>query len=558
MSDNIRIVGLGGMDEEGKECVVVEINSDIFVIDCGIREPDRTMPGVDYVIPRFDYLEENKDRVRAYFLLHGHDEATGAIVYLYEKVPAPIYCTAVTKAMITNFAKHTGKDISKFDWNIIPPTSSVIVAKRKIQFFHTAHNIADSCGVAIHTDKGNIVYTDDFVIENNATPSFLFDSRAVGKIAEEPTLLLMTESLYASRAGYTAPNYRLLPLLQQDFKAATGRIFVSLFSNNLFNIGEIVNLAIECHKKIIPYDALAQEVLDTMQASGQVNIPPTCKASIDSLLRLKDDDIVVIMTAFGAKLFRRIALLASGENEDKRVKIGEKDTFFWCSPSDDNTELEYTDAIDELYRTGCKVVNINKKSFLKMHACQEDIKTMISMLRPKYYLPVRGLYKDLLANCMVALGMGVGLNHANVFLVENGISVLIDDKGARSFDEKIPHGDIMIDGEGVGDVSMQVLEDRQQLAEGVVILAITVSESKRKIIAGPDIQMRGFVYAKDADIIQRDASKVFLATVEEYLAKNIDLDLEGLKQSVYEKSLRTIRRQTGKEPMIVPLIVALP
>ena len=154
--------------------------------------------------------------------------------------------------------------------------------------------------------------------------------------------------------------------------------------------------------------------------------------------------------------------------------------------------------------------------------------------------------------------MGVGLNHANVFLVENGMSVLIDDKGARSFDEKIPHGDIMIDGDGVGDVSMQVLEDRQQLAEGVVVLAITVSKSKRKIIAGPDIQMRGFVYAKDADIIQRDASKVFLTTVEEYLEMNADLDLEELKQSVYEKSLRTIRRQTGKEPMIVPLIVALP
>ena len=557
MSDNVRIVGLGGMDEEGKECVVVEINEDIFVIDCGIREPDRTMPGIDYVIPRFDYLEENKSRVRAYFLLHGHDEAMGAIVYLYEKVPAPIYCTNVTKAMVCNFAKHTNKDVSSFQWNIIPPTSSVIVAKRKIDFFHTAHNIADSCGVAIHTDKGNIVYTDDFVIENNATPSFLFDSRAVGKIADSPTLLLMTESLYASRAGYTAPNYRLLPLLQQDFKAASGRIFVSLFSNNLFNIGEIVNLAIECHKKIIPYDDLAQEILETMEQCGQLKIPAASRASLDSLLRLKDQDIVVIMSAFGAKLFRKIALLASGENEDKRVKLRPEDTFFCCSPSSDNTELEYTDAIDEVYRTGCKVVNISKKAFLKMHASQEDIKTMISMLRPKYYLPVRGLYKDLLANCMVALGMGVGLNHANVFLVENGVSVLIDEKGARIFDEKIPHGDIMIDGSGIGDVSEKVLEDRQELAEGVVILAITVSRSLRKIIAGPDVQMRGFVYAKDADLIERDACKVFVSTVQEYLDKKDAVNMEEMKQNVYEKCLRTIRRQTGKEPMVLPLIIEI-
>lgn len=555
MSDKIRIVGLGGLDEEGKECVVAEVNDDIFVINCGVREPDRTMPGIDYVIPRFDYLEENKKRVRAYFLLHGHDDAVGALAYIYDKVPAPIYCSKVTKEMFENFARHIGKDISKFEFVIVPPTSSFLVAKRQIRFFHTAHNVADSSGVVISTDKGNIVYADDFVVENSGTPSFLFDSRALGRIAEEPTLLLMTESFYANRQGYTAPNYRLTPIIAQDFKSAPGRIFVSLFSSNFFNIGEIISLAIENHKKIIPYDELTADLLSTMEKCGQVNIPNAYKATMDDLLRLKDQDIVVLMSAFGGKLFRKIALLASGENEDKRVRIKPEDTFFWASPSDDNTELEYTDAIDELYRTGCTVHNINKKVFLRMHASQEDLKTVISILRPKYYLPVRGLYKDLLANGMLALSMGVGLNHSNVFVVENGASILIDEKGsARVFDEKIPHGDLMIDGAGIGDVSETVLEDRQQLGEGVILLAVTVSRGKKKIVAGPDIQMRGFVYAKDAKLVQREVGEIFVATVTEYL-EGESYDLEKIRQNVYERCLRTIRRLTGKQPMVLPLII---
>ncbi len=554
MSDKIRIVGLGGLDEEGKDCTLVDINGDIFVINCGVREPDRNMPGIDYVIPRFDYLEENKAKIKGYFLLHGHDDAMGAVLYIYEKAPAPIYCSKVTKAMMESFARHIDKDISKFEFVVVPPTSSFFVAKRKIRYFHTAHNVADSSGIAISTDLGNIVYVDDYVVENNATPSFLFDTRALGALAEEPTLLLMTESLYSNHQGYTAPNYRLSPLISQNFKAAPGRIFVSLFSNNFFNIGEILNLAIENKKKIIAYDALTQDLLDTMEKSGQLSIPTSSRATIDDILRLKDRDILVLISAFGGKLFRKIALLASGENEDKRVKIKPEDTFFWASPSDDNTELEYTDAIDELYRTGCAVYNINKKIFLRMHASQEDLKTVISMLRPKYYLPVRGLYKDLLANGMLALSMGVGLNHTNVFIVENGTSVLIDSNGARVFDEKIPHGDLMIDGSGVGDVSEQVLQDRQELAEGVVILAVTVSKSKKQIVAGPDVQMRGFVYAKDADVIQRDASKIFVSTVNDFLAEK-NYDIEAIRQNVYEKCLRAIRRQTGKEPMVLPLII---
>ena len=247
-------------------------------------------------------------------------------------------------------------------------------------------------------------------------------------------------------------------------------------------------------------------------------------------------------------------MLASGENEDKRIKIKPTDTFVIASPSDDNTELEFVDAADELFRTGCKVVMVPKKSFMKMQASEEDLKMMASLFKPKYYIPVKGFYKDLLANAMLALSMGLGLTHQNVFVLENGMSVLIDEKGARVFDEKIPHGDLMIDGSGVGDISTSVLSDRTKLAEGAVIVAATISRKKMGIVAGPEVQTRGLVVGKEADALTRDLSKILLSTVEE-LVTSYDFNMAELKQNVYEKCLRAIRRSTGKEPMVLPLLV---
>jgi ribonuclease J len=284
-------------------------------------------------------------------------------------------------------------------------------------------------------------------------------------------------------------------------------------------------------------------------------IPRNNYAPIDDILRLRDQDIIVLLSGFGAKLYNKIALLAANSQEDKRIKIKPDDTFIVASPANDNTEIEATDAVDELFRSGCHVTNITKKVFKNMHASEEDLKMMISMFKPKYYIPVKGFYKDLLRNGLVALSMGIGLSHQNVFVVENGVSVIIDEKGAKIVDEKIPHGDLLIDGMGIGDMGANVIDDRTKLAEGVVVLALTVSRKEKRIVAGPDVQMRGFVFVKDADMILKDVSKIFVATVEEFLSSKMIYNLDEIKQNVYEKCLRAIRRQTGKEPMVLPLIV---
>ncbi|MDY5440933.1 MAG: ribonuclease J [Candidatus Enteromonas sp.] len=553
MNDIVKIIPLGGLDEVGKCMICVCVNDDIFVVETGALIPDKTMPGVDYVIPRIDYLVANKSRVKAYILLHGHDDEIGALPFIYEQVPAPIYGSSVSLKLLEIFTLHVKKEIS-YDLHPVKPTDTFMVAGRKFHFFHTAHNIADSSGLAIETSLGNVVFTGDFVIENSADPAYLCDMNALATLAEMPTLALLSESTYASRPGYTAPLYKLTPHIDSIFKNSEGRIFVSLSQANLYNLEEIIRLSRQYGKKVICYDASTKGAIDEMARAGQLLIPQSNFASLDDILRIRDQELVIIMLGYGSKLFHKIALLASGQNEDRRVRLKETDHFIMANPSNDNTEVEYVDAADELYRSPAQVTIVPKKSFLKMHASEEDLKMMASILKPKYYVPVKGLFKDLLANASLALEMGINLNHNSVFVLENGLVLQITDKGARLLDGAVDHGDIMIDGSGIGDVSREVLLDRQRLGEGVVILAATISRSKNDVVAGPDIQVKGFPLTRELEAFEKEVTRVFELTMAELIRLG-GYNISELRQNVHEKTLRIVRRQLGKEAMVLPLLV---
>lgn len=553
MNDIVKIIPLGGLDEVGKCMICVCVNDDIFVVETGALIPDKTMPGVDYVIPRIDYLVANKSRVKAYILLHGHDDEIGALPFIYEQVPAPIYGSSVSLKLLEIFTLHVKKEIS-YDLHPVKPTDTFMVAGRKFHFFHTAHNIADSSGLAIETSLGNVVFTGDFVIENSADPAYLCDMNALATLAEMPTLALLSESTYASRPGYTAPLYKLTPHIDSIFKNSEGRIFVSLSQANLYNLEEIIRLSRQYGKKVICYDASTKGAIDEMARAGQLLIPQSNFASLDDILRIRDQELVIIMLGYGSKLFHKIALLASGQNEDRRVRLKETDHFIMANPSNDNTEVEYVDAADELYRSPAQVTIVPKKSFLKMHASEEDLKMMASILKPKYYVPVKGLFKDLLANASLALEMGINLNHNSVFVLENGLVLQITDKGARLLDGAVDHGDIMIDGSGIGDVSREVLLDRQRLGEGVVILAATISRSKNDVVAGPDIQVKGFPLTRELEAFEKEVTRVFELTMAELIRPG-GYNISELRQNVHEKTLRIVRRQLGKEAMVLPLLV---
>lgn len=555
MSDKVKIFALGGLDEDGKNCTVVEVNDEIYVVGCGIKYPDKTMPGIDFVIPNFSYLQENKNRVKAYLLPHGHDDEVGALAYIYKDVPAPIYGSKVTTEMFKNFAKHVGNGDVKFDFHVVNPSCTFYIGKRKISFFQTSHNIAQSSGIAISSDLGNIVFTSDFVIENNASASYLTDLNMIAKIAEDKTLVLCPESVFADKLGYTAPKYKLTPLIEKNVKDALGRVFVAMFGSNFYNIDEVLQMAVAAHKRVIPYDEETAETLKNMQQSGQFLLPRENYASNEDIHRYRAQDIVVLMLGYGTRLYRKIALLASGQSESGRlVSLDENDSFIMACPSNDNTEMEATDALDELYRSGCHVTNISKKVFFRMHASEEDLKMMISLLHPKYYIPLKGYFKDLLTNAEVSLKMGGNLTHQSVFLLENGTCVHFDEKGADMVPDEIPHGDLMIDGIGVGDVGSAVLEDRQKLSQGVVIMAVTLEKGTHKVIGTPDIQFRGLVMMGDGEALLRDVTKMFNETLREDLACG-NMSLDEIKDDLYDHTFRVIRRQTGKEPMVLPLLI---
>ncbi len=554
MPDSVKIIALGGLDEDGKNCVLVEINSDIYVIQCGVRFPDKSMPGIDYVIPDFTYLKERKDKVRAYFLLSGNDDQVGALSYLYDEVPAPVYGSDVTLGMLSIFLTHIGKSPKGMDLWEVEPSSTFKVNGRKIQYFQTASNIARSSGVAIETSYGNVVYSGTYVVENNSSKNYYHDFRHIAEVSESaPTLVLMCESSYAERSGYTAPSYKVTPLIEQTIRDAKGRTFVSMFAMNCYNIDELIALAVQNKKKIIPYDESTSKVLNKMQSLGQLPIPRDNFARLDELNQFKEEDIIILMLGHGSKLFNKIALLADGSSKEKFVTVKESDTFILASPSNHNTELVATEALDELYRTGCHVLNLTKKQFVKMHPSEEDLKTMISLFNPKYYIPVKGLYRSLLANAMVALNMGIGLSHNNVFLLENGLTWSYDGAKARLNDESIPHKGIMIDGIGVGDVSSLVLADRQKLSEGIVVCSVILNKRTHQVIAGPDIQIKGLGFSKDIDVINKELGAIFLDTLASCFAEGRKID--DIKNICYERLLRQIRRDSGKEPMVLPLII---
>ncbi len=557
MEDKIRVFALGGLDEDGKNLQVVEINSDIFVIECGIRFPDKTTPGIDYVIPDYDYLKKNKERVRAYILTHGHDDEIGALPYIHKEVPAPIYGSDVTLVMVRSFFEHIRFDASRLDLRVVKPTSDVVIAGRMFHFFHTAHNIAESMGVAIETSLGNVVFTGDYVVENNASENYLHDMNAIARIAEKETVLLMTESSYADRLGYTAPKYKITPLLSSFIEEVKGRLFIALFSRNIYNIDEIINLAVKTRKKIAFYDSETAAIFKDMQKVNQLIIPKYNFVSIEDINRVRAGETIVLMCGFGDRLFKKIATLANGVQEDRRIALSADDTFVVAAPASPNVEAIATSAIDDLYRSGVKVRALSKKEIVKMHASEEDIKMVVATLKPKYYLPVKGSYRHLLSNAQLVLGMGLRLSHQNVFVLDNGMVLEITRERARILPESVKVGDLLIDGKGIGDVEGGVINERQQLSDdGVVVLGVTISKSRREVVAGPDVQMRGFVFLKDADSILKEVTKIFLTAVTDGL-KRQNYRLLDIQNSASEAIIRYIRRANGKNPMVLPLIIEI-
>lgn len=559
MSEKIKVFALAGLDEDGRDCYVVEINDDLFVIDAGTSLPDKTIPGVDCLLPNFDYLFRNKNRIRAYIMTHGHDESMGALRYFYKYAPAPVYCSKSTMVIMEGQLAINEQTKLQYDFHIVNPSDDVMIYNHRVRFFQTCHNAPNSSGIAISTNLGNIIFTGDYII-NFATDdtNYQFDLAMASELAKEKTLLLMAESKSANKKGYCSPRHRINDLVEKYFKSEK-RIFVSCYWQNMYRLREVIRLARKYNKKIYCYDDYTRTILSQIvAATGTASIVTDEFVSREDLLRVKKENLVILIVGQNDDLLKEIYALSTGSNADKRIKVNSDDIFMNVAVPRPSFETLTTRAMDSMYRTGCEVVWLKNKEVSAMHAREDDLRFVLNLFKPQYYFPVRGHYTNIMENARIAVSLGIGLNHLNVFVLDNGMQIIFEENRRPVLLPNevtgIDVSPILVDGKGVTKISSDIIETRQQMGvDGAVVIASTVSLSEKKIIAGPDCQMRGFVFVKEAEPLLKSITQIYLEEVNAALNKGIDMEMA--KNTIKERIRWFIRRENGREPLVEPIIL---
>ena len=557
MADRIKVFALAGLDEDGRDCYVIEINDDIFVLEAGSSLPDKTIPGVDFLLPNLDYLIKNKERVRAYIITHGHDEAFGALAFFYKYAPAPVYCTKSTMTIMEGQFSISEAKV-QIDYRIVNPSDEVFITNRRVRFFQTCHNAVNSFGVAISTSQGNIIYTSDFII-NFATSEtgYRFDLAMASDLAKEETLLLMAESKAADKNGYCSPKHRISDLVEKYYKM-NKRMFVACYWQNMYRIREILRLAKKYNKQVYCYDQYTSTVLKYVLNAAGATSTINEFVSKENLLRVKSSDLLVLMVGHSDDIYKETATLSAGLNADKRLKLGPDDIFMNVAVPRPIYETVATRSMDDVYRTGCQVVWLKGKDVHAMHAQEDDLRFVLNIFKPKYYFPVRGHYTKIMENAKLAVSLGIGLNHMNVFVMDNGMQLIFEENRRPIILPAevtgIDTAPVLVDGKGLTKDGNDLIAMRQKLGvDGAVIIAATVSLGEKKIIAGPDCQMRGFVYVKEAEPLLKSVTQIFVEEITAALLKGSDI--EEAKNTIKDRARWFIRRENGREPLIEPIVI---
>lgn len=555
MQNKIRFFALGGLDENGKNMLVMELNEDIYILDAGIKYPDKHTPGIDVIIPDFKYLLENKERVKGYIISHGHDDQMGALPYIYSQIPAPVYCSRVSKLLIERKTKDYNLDI-KYNFHIVKGKDRITLSNHEFCFIEMTHSLPESLAIAIDTEQGYIVYTSDFIVDFGAHFNHQMDLELLAKIAEKGVFLLISESCDATKTGHASPKHRLTPLLQSLFTNQKGRIFISLYSQNAFNQKELIDCAIKANKKIL---YLNQDDFDLINNIEYYNQPIAKDKFIkfEDINRVSEQNLVIALTGAGEDLFNSLNMISTGIYEGRNIEFNSNDTFVIASPSVSGTEVISIQAIDNIYKTGANVINLTRKDIASMHAQEEDLKMMLSLLKPKYYLPIKGDYISLMANAKIALNSLLGFKHTNIFVFDNGMKLNIENGIAKpDFSSLIPTGDLMVDGNSIGSLENEIIEERQKMAcDGIIVIASTVSKKNKCVVAGPDVQMRGFIFLKDSENIVNQILSIFNAQVDVYLTDYYDKTV--IIERIKDRITKYVRKETGKNPLVIPHIIDL-
>lgn len=559
--DVVKILPLGGQAEMGKSMYCIEIKEQIFILDAGFRFPEVSKLGVDIIIPSFDYLKENKERVVAIIITHGHDDVMAALPYLLEAVNAPVYAPALTadliEQMIKRHKKHNNFRVS-YQLNRVKRNDSIIIAGIPVEFFPVTHSIPGSVGVALWTDNGYIVYSGEFIVDFGAPEGFRCDIQKMMEIGKKGVLALLCESSYSKNPGYTSPKHKLADKIDNIFEDSEGRIIISSYAQNIFRTKEIVELTKKYNRKIVFYGRDKYDSTNSIVRIGQrlkkavIQVPKNLIAfSTDIGKKGIDDNLVVLLSGTPQRIYHDICDIIDGG--DEFLKLNKNDTFIVASPVIPGTEKIANKAVNELYKTDSNIHVLKNKELCSMHASQEDIKVIIQIFNPTYFVPVKGEYQHFISNLEVAKNMAI--KPENIAIIDNGEILSFKSGKLEDYRDTIEVEDVMIDGIGVGDVGDKVIDDRIQLSnDGVVIIGVTIDSKTHEIIANTDVQSRGFVYLRDSEHIIKGVIDIAEKCVSE-MKDDPKLEAVEVRQNIKDKANKFIIKETGKRPVILPIII---
>ena len=559
----VKLTPIGGQAENGKSMYCLEIDDQWFIIDAGYRFPEVDKLGVDVIIPNFDYLKENKDKIKAIFITHGHDDVMGALPYLLQEVNVPIYTTDLTADLIDQLLKRYMRHSHvsyKYKIKRVNMNATIKVAGVTVEFFPITHSIPGSVGLAFLTPNGYVVYSSEFIIDFGAPERFRCNIQKMMEIGKKGVLALLCESSYSKNDGYTSPKHKLTDKIESIFEDATGRIIISSYAQNAFRTQEIAQLAKKYNRKICFYGRDKYDNTNTIMRIARhtkrpiLDIHPSYIADSKAISDKKNmDKLVVLLSGSPRRIYHDILDIIDGG--DEKLKLQESDTFIVASPVLPGTEKIANRAINELYKTDTQIHVLKNKELQSMHASEEDIKVLIQILNPKYFIPIKGEYQHFVAVSDVAKKMSIKDDY--IIIADNGEIITFNDGKLQDYRDSITIEDVMIDGLGIGDVGVKVIDDRNQLQnDGVVIIGMTIDGKTKEIVANTDVQTRGFIYLKDSENIVRAIIEMAEKELEAY-KKDDNGDIRDVRQTIKDKANRYIIKETGKRPVILPVIIEL-
>ena len=541
---NIKIFSLGGLDEMGKNCYVVEIDKDIYVFDCGLKYANENLYGIDYIIPDFEYLVENQNRIKGLFLTHGHYENMGATEEFLAELPnVKVFATKFTKFMLTN----DGIDEKRIT-EITPHKKMNFGNNISIFPISVNHSTPDSVMYVINTPDGAIVYTGDFIIDSKMMDKYAMDLGKIAYIGKQGVLALLCESVFSERIGHTSPSHRLVNVFKDAIKHHENRMMFAVLPTHIYTIQEIFDAAANTHRKIVIMGKNLQNIISFSKKEGYLHFQDD---ALGDLSNIDDKDAILLIQDNKDNPYASISKIINGY--DKFIKLKSTDTVVFAEPKYDSSEKTLVKVQNDLATHGCDIVTMPKDKTILHHASSEDLMIMIDLLKPKYYMPVKGEYRYMVNNANIATELKIPSE--NILLKQNGdiVEIINGELNNECFDH-IKVNDILIDGNSTEDVGELVIKDREMLSEnGIVLISATVSKKEKVLLVGPEVTTRGFIYVKDSSEMIEEIKKISLAIIERNIVDNY-VEYNKIKNEIREELGRYLYHETECKPMIIAVV----